>query len=538
MTQNLLHNRHSSPIKSTIIPIILTSDKTPVTHQTGGLEMHPVFLTIRNIQSDIWMQVTSHAWHCIAFIPSPDFNIHTDFRTILLAHVFHWSLDVVTASLKAAAKDGTSLIDPCGNIRNCYMPLIAYIADLPEQQLIMGVSRNASPVTMAKIPQFGDPTPAAPQMHKKILCLIQEVCRTAHPWDLIAFQKAAKSLKLLGIHLPFWHNWMFSDPEYFLNGEILHSGHKFFFDHVLSWCKVVAGSSVLNTCFSSLHQCVSFCHFSSGVSRPLQMTRRDHHDIQRMIVPILDGAGTITDGFICAICALVKFIYHAQDPVHTNSLIAAMEQALMNFHSTKQSILDLQARKGSSGVINHFRIPKLELMLSFGQQIKANGTLMQYSAEVPECLLITHCKTPFQQTSHNTHTYADQVVEILNHEETMRWRACSTAERTATNIVIAPIACARIALLLCSLCSCSPLLMLALLLLALPLLPARTACSHAAHSSLVLPSLVLPAPAPRSHARAPFARSSLLGFGAALGHFRAPCVCAIPYLGFASQRLA
>ena len=126
------------------------------------------------------------------------------------------------------------------------------------------------------------------------------------------------------------------------------------------------------------------------------------------------------DGFICAIGALVEFIYHAQDPVHTNSLIVAMEQALVNFHSMKQSILDLQARKGSSGVINHFWIPKLELMLSFGWQIKANGTFMQYSAEVPECLLIMHCKTPFQRTSHNTHTYADQVIEILNREETVR----------------------------------------------------------------------------------------------------------------------
>ena len=382
--------------------------------------MHPVFLTIGNIQSDIRMQATSHAWRCIAFIPSPDFNIRADFRTILLARVFHWSLDVVTASLKAAAKDsGTGLVDPCGNIRNCYTPLVAYIADLPEQQLIAGVSRNASPVTMAELSQFGDPTPAAPRTREKILHLIQEACRTAHPWDLVAFQKAAKSLKLLGVHLPFWRNWMFGDPEYFLNGEILHSGHKFFFDHVLGWCKVVAGSSVLDTRFSSLHQHVSFRHFSSGVSRPLQMTRRDHRDIQRTIVPILDGAGTVTDGFICAIRALVEFIYHAQDPVHTDSSIAAMEQALMNFHSTKQSVLDLRARKGSSGVINHFRIPKLELMLSFGRQIKANGTLMQYSAEVPECLLITHCKTPFQRTSRNTRTYADQVVEILNCEETV-----------------------------------------------------------------------------------------------------------------------
>ena len=149
------------------------------------------------------------------------------------------------------------------------------------------------------------------------------------------------------------------------------------------------------------------------------MTGRDHHNIQRSIVLILDGAGTVTDGFIRAIRGLVKFIYRAQDPVHTDSSIAAMQQALADFHSTKQSILDLQAQKGSSSVINHFRIPKLELMLSFWRQIKVNGMLMQYSTEVPERLLITHCKTTFQRTSRNTCTYADQVVEILNRVS--RW---------------------------------------------------------------------------------------------------------------------
>ena len=124
--------------------------------------MHPVFLTIRNIQSDIRMQATSHAWHCIAFIPSPEFNIHSDFQTILLARVFHWLLDVITASLKVAARDRTALVNPCGNVHNCYTPLVVYIADLPKQQLIAGVAKNASLVTMAEQSQFGDPIPAAP----------------------------------------------------------------------------------------------------------------------------------------------------------------------------------------------------------------------------------------------------------------------------------------------------------------------------------------------------------------------------------------
>ena len=71
-----------------------------------------------------------------------------------------------------------------------------------------------------------------------------------------------------------------------------------------------------------------------------------------------------------------------------------------------------------------------------------------------------------------------------------RCRACSTAERTATNIVIAPIARAHRAAphtpAPCSCSSCSPLLILMLVL------PAPCSCSHC--SLLALLALALPAP--------------------------------------------
>ena len=59
-------------------------------------------------------------------------------------------------------------------------------------------------------------------------------------------------------------------------------------------------------------------------------------------------------------------------------------------------------------------------MQSFARQTKANGALIQYTADVTERLLITHCKTTFQRTSRQSCTYADQVVDILNREETLR----------------------------------------------------------------------------------------------------------------------
>lgn len=140
----------------------------------------------------------------------------------------------------------------------------------------------------------------------------------------------------------------------------------------------------------------------------------------KLYVPVLDGAGAVTDEFIHTIRSMVEFIYHTQDPVYTDLSIAVMERALADFHSRKQCILDLGAQRGMKGMIDHFNIPKLELMSSFAHQTKVNGALIQYTADVSECLLITHCKSTFQCTSRSSRTYTGQVIDILNREETMQ----------------------------------------------------------------------------------------------------------------------
>ncbi|KIN93619.1 hypothetical protein M404DRAFT_35925 [Pisolithus tinctorius Marx 270] len=109
---------------------------------------------------------------------------------------------------------------------------------------------------------------------------------------------------------------------------------------------------------------------------------------------MLDGA--ILPLFVYAVCSMVEFIYRAQQPIHTDSSIASMTAALQAFHATKHTILDMRARRGAKGSMDNFNILKLELMHTFARHIKENGTLIQYTADVTEQLLITHCKTPFE----------------------------------------------------------------------------------------------------------------------------------------------
>lgn len=167
-----------------------------------------------------------------------------------------------------------------------------------------------------------------------------------------------------------------------------------FFDHVLKWCKEVVGKE-LDVRFKCHHKRIVARHFKDSVSHVKQMTGREHYDIQHTIVAMI--AGRVPPRFLHAVRALIDFIYQAQSPVHTDSSIDQMESSLREFHAHKDVIIKVGARRTkAAGSKDDFYIPKLELLLSFTRAIRKNGGLIQYSADVSEHLLITHCKHPFE----------------------------------------------------------------------------------------------------------------------------------------------
>ncbi|KAG2047378.1 hypothetical protein BDR06DRAFT_1031315 [Suillus hirtellus] len=366
-------------------PIILGSDKTPVTRLAGGIEMHPVFVTIGNIDSEVCSKATLRAWCCIAYIPVIKFCIHTDYQSILQARLWHKCLDLVFANLKVAAKDGCFMPDPSCYIRHVFMPLVTHVCDLPEATMIAAVSKNSSPLTMATQADFGDGILHLPHTRKYTLQLIVEISQQVDPWDLDKFQKVAKAINLSGVHMPYWRDWMFACPSVFLADEVLHTCHKFFADHPLKWIKEALGDYELDT------------HFM-------------YRDIQCAIIASI--AGAVPPRF-------VYFFYLAQNPVHSPESLQLMVQALLYFHACKDAIIQAKARKGKKGVKEDFFIPKLKLLQSFNGTIQKLGTLMQFSIDVMEWLLITHCKDLFPQTSQQIKDFTEQCVWILNRQESM-----------------------------------------------------------------------------------------------------------------------
>ncbi|KAI6143199.1 hypothetical protein BKA82DRAFT_4429981 [Pisolithus tinctorius] len=316
------------PTGATIVPIILALDKTPVTCHTGNLEMHPLFLTIGNIQADIHMKVTMHAWTCITYMPIAQFATHSDFMSVLQARLWHHCMDIICANLKVTASHGKFMVDA-----SSYQ------------------------------------------------------CHTQHcdPWKVPEFLQAAK---LVGLSVVF------------LTPEILHTFHKFFFDHILDWCKELLRKDELDSHYWSQHKHVGACHFFMGVLHIKQMTCQEHRDVQRTIIASI--AGPADQDAVHAIHAIINFIYRVQAPIFTDTSLADMVNLLQEFHTYKGSIIALNTCQ-----MDHFKIPKLELMHSFTSAVQNVSNLIQYMAD-----------NPFEKTTCQCHDFTHQIIQILDCEET------------------------------------------------------------------------------------------------------------------------
>ena len=145
------------------------------------------------------------------------------------------------------------------------------------------------------------------------------------------------------------------------------------------------------------------------------MTECEHRNIQWKIVSILAGAAP--PEFVAAIRCIIDFIYQVQSPVHTDTTIVSMQAALNEFHARKNAIVEAGARKGKLGIKTDFYIPKLELLQLFTDAIRNLGAIIQYTADVSEWLLITHCKQPFLQTNKQAKDFSEQVIRILDHKD-------------------------------------------------------------------------------------------------------------------------
>jgi hypothetical protein len=404
------------PSGHTMVGVIAASDKTPLTIGSGNKEMHPLLLSIANIDAGVRMKATSHAFALAAYLPIPKFlDVSAPVQACLYARVLHICLSIVTSTLQVAEREGAIMPDPFGKLHVGHTPLASYIADLPEQRILAGVLASQSPFSTATSNEFGDDHEHPHRTRNYTLNQIMQVCLQTNPQFIPAFLKTCQPFGLNGVHQPFWRDWGDADPSRFLTPDALHAWHKFIFDHALKWVVNIMGGDELDRRMSAIQPRVGVRHWRNGISKLKQITGREHRDLQKILVAV--AAGAVPASVLRAIRALIEFVFQAQSLLLYDEHLHALNEALREFHTFKNAIINAGGRLGKKGPIPHFKIPKLEGLWRVAGNARVMGAPYQWTSDITERCHITHVKTPYRRS--NRHNFHEQCVRYMDRIEKM-----------------------------------------------------------------------------------------------------------------------
>ncbi|KAF6751581.1 hypothetical protein DFP72DRAFT_991307 [Ephemerocybe angulata] len=311
----------------TIIPIIISSDKTQLT-TFRNKQAYPVYLTIGNIPKHI-PQIL------LAYLPTSklDHIPNKAAQRRALANLFHACLSFILEPLKVAGVDGIMLHDGNGEVRRGHPILACYVGDYPEQTLVGAVKQGNCAVCPATRDTLDEHDP---------------------DWDfrdVDAVRDALNSQRCLEAGIkpvqdPFWKELPFVHIYCSITPDVLHQLYQGVVKHVILWLHIICGSDEIDARCRRLPPNHNIQLFLKGISHLSRVTGTKHDQICRfllgLIVDIQLPHGYSNVRLLRAVRSLLDFIHLARMPVHDNRSLDAMDLALETFEKTRDIFIDLE----------------------------------------------------------------------------------------------------------------------------------------------------------------------------------------------------
>ena len=411
---------------STVIPILLASDKTKLTNLGGNKTAWPVYMSLGNLPMNLRLSPSTGSWVPIAYLPHCEWETELDstqkddtFHGICTSRLFHQALKHTLLPLEEAGRAGVQMVDGHGDVRHCFPILAAYLGDYPEQILVNIAPYDASPVTTATRNNTGAAKRFPERTYEVIMEALQELRKefreekTAE--NTLTYHVRAAALGLSTVREPFWENLPYVQPNKMMTPDILHNAHGFFRHHVMQWVFNLVDKADLDLRVASMPRMVGLRAYPNGLSKLKQWTGRDAREVQRYLLGLIQGAPKIRPKVTKAIRALLDFIYIAQYHSHSNDTLDYLKIALQDFHKHKHIFWDLGARTGKRNGLENFNIPKLCGFHDYEPSIRQFGTIMQFSTDIMEFFHKQSTKEPYRST--NKQDFMAQICIILDRHE-------------------------------------------------------------------------------------------------------------------------
>jgi len=347
------------PAGATIVLVICASDKTHLSNVSGNQHVWPQNLTIGNIRNGIRRKPQTRESILVGLIPCPpkcttntDKAWHSIVGTVLSPLR---NLDITGPSLKWNCEDGFQ--------SQCYLLLVAWVRDYPEQVMIAQVSFGSSP--MCEIPE------GAPMGHST--CRALDNSRDRHVYSMLLDETNIDVLHTLHVHLIRNQLWQFPlcNAYQLWQPDELHQLLLGLVKDLLHWLlKYLKARNVNNQFdnrFTLVPQYPGLQHFSN----PLNSMKRGSwqgKEIRGMIrtlavncAPILDcskdngktPAETASDETLMgAVRTLCEFSLLVSQQNHSDLSLTAIDDALKQFYKKKGAFREQNMSKSAKAKVD------------------------------------------------------------------------------------------------------------------------------------------------------------------------------------------
>ncbi|KAJ6549721.1 hypothetical protein B0H19DRAFT_1211389 [Mycena capillaripes] len=408
-TQEAVETDHPG---ATIIPIIISSDKTQLT-VFGNKTAYPVYMTIGNIPKEIRRKPSRRGYVLLGYLPTSRMkNVKNKAaRRRILANVFHACMTYILAPLKEAGITGIPMTSGDGVTRRGHPIYATFVGDYPEQTLVTAVKTGECPTCEAPRDELGlDVTYPLHDLEK-----ILEALETLDSGPSI-YAAACADAGIKPIYHPFWEGLPYTNIFQAIGPDVLHQLYQGIVKHLIAWLTECVGEAEIDARCRRLPPNHNIRLFMSGISNLSRVTGKEHDQISRFLLALIIDVKLPDNVSSAKLLAAVR----AQYPMHTSENLANLENSLQRFHDNKSIFVEL-------GIRDEFNLPKLHFCRHYVMYIKLFGTTDNYNTEYTERLHIDLAKDAYRSTNFKDEfpqmtLWLERKEKIYRHEKYIQWR--------------------------------------------------------------------------------------------------------------------
>ncbi|KAG2064838.1 hypothetical protein BDR04DRAFT_1130628 [Suillus decipiens] len=268
----------------TIVPIIISSDKTQVT-MFRNKTAYPVYLMIGNIPKEIQRKPSSGSHILLAYLPTTRLEHITNkaSRRRTIANLYHACLCRVLAPLKSAGSEGIFMCSSDGAHRRCHPLFASFVGDYPEQLLATGVKFGECPKCDVEAKDTG--SNMTPFHMRKLSEVLDALAAFDH--GNLAFVHACATAGIKPIIHPFWEDLPFANIFRAITPDVLHQLYQGLVKHLLGWLSEACGAAEIDARCRRLPLNHHIRLFTKGITCLSRVSGTEHAQICRFILGII-----------------------------------------------------------------------------------------------------------------------------------------------------------------------------------------------------------------------------------------------------------